>query len=288
MIYLGLSILTNAALGLILKSFGKYNISLFPALVFNYITACSFGFIKNYSDGNLSRIAQAPWLLIALGMGAFFISLFFLIGLSTQRNGVASTAVANKMSLVIPVVFAIVFFKEPTDLLKILGILIAPVAVYLATAKEEKAESTGASRVLIIILIFIGSGLLDTSINYVQKTFFVNESNGLFLSTAFGSAACIGICIYLAMLIKGNLKWEWNYVFGGIFLGVMNYFSIHFLMLAIMQNNISTAVLFPVNNIGIVTISALAAYIFFKEHLTMKNKLGILLSLAVIVIILVS
>jgi multidrug transporter EmrE-like cation transporter len=71
-------------------------------------------------------------------------------------------------------------------------------------------------------------------------------------------------------------------------LGVPNYFSIHFLLLAFQESSWDSSVLIPVNNIGIVVTSAAVGLIFYRERYSLLNWIGLGMSIAAIALIAIS
>ncbi len=280
------SILTNAALVLILKAFEKFKVGLFQALVFNYITAALFGFIFGADDVSFNSIIHSEWIGMSALLGMFFISLFYLIGLSSQQAGVAATSVANKMSLAIPVLIAFFAYNEKISALKILGIVLAMLAVYFASKKESTSQKSRSKfAYLLPFIIFFGSGILDALINYSQKSFDLSTHLPLFLSCSFGSAAVLGsIALSYLIFIKKEALLIRS-VIGGLILGLVNYFSIYFFVLALSKSGLESTVVFPINNMGVVVFSALLAFWIYKERLSKINLIGVVLSLIAIVLI---
>jgi len=137
------------------------------------------------------------------------------------------------------------------------------------------------------MLVFLGSGLIDTSLNFLQNDFITDKSLiPLFSSTIFMTAGVIGIMVLVAQKIKGVLVLEFKNIIAGIVLGIPNYFSIYFLVKALRSDLFDSSGIFTINNVGIVIISTLLGIVFFKEQLSIKNWIGI--TLAVISIALVS
>jgi uncharacterized membrane protein len=66
---------------------------------------------------------------------------------------------------------------------------------------------------------------------------------------------------------------------------VPNYFSIWCLIRFLKQSPWETSASIPMNNMGIVLFSTLAAAILFKEKLTLINKMGVLLAAVAILLI---
>ena len=139
---------------------------------------------------------------------------------------------------------------------------------------------------LLPILVFLGSGIIDTSIKYVQEVF-INESEfPLFSATVFGSAAAVGISFIAIKWRKQPLKLNIRNVLGGVALGIPNYFSVFFLLRALQRPDLTSASIFTINNVAVVALSTLLGIALFKERISPKNWGGIVL--AVISIILVA
>ena len=119
MVNLLLTILFSSILFIVFKSFSRYKIDTFQAIVFNYLVAFSVGFINSSKGISVSTLIVKPWLWSCLYLGALFISVFFVIGKSSQKNGVSVASVASKMSLIIPILFGILYFKEAFGFIKI-------------------------------------------------------------------------------------------------------------------------------------------------------------------------
>ena len=115
MIYLVLSILSATGIFLIFKILGQKNLPAFPAIIINYLTASTLGFLINADRIRLSAILDAPWVPISVIIGILFIVFFFVIARSSNEAGISITTVASKMSVVFPIAFSM--FIDPTDTL---------------------------------------------------------------------------------------------------------------------------------------------------------------------------
>ncbi len=137
MLDLGLSILFSSLIFVIFKLFDTYKIETSYAITTNYVVASTVGLLLYDQDIVLSAIPGKPWFLGTLALGILFIVVFNLMAAASQKSGVSVASVATKMSLVIPVLFGLLVYKEHLGPLKILGILLALVAVYFASVKER-------------------------------------------------------------------------------------------------------------------------------------------------------
>lgn len=286
MIYLIGSIVLSSYLTLAFKACQRLGISVFQAIVFNYITCVITGSFVNGAFPVTARATGYSWFWWACIMGVMFISLFNLIGVTAQRNGVAVASVANKLSLIIPVVLSVYLYNETVMGWKIVGIGLALVAVVLTCyqAKDKTSAGSGNSY-LFPLLLFIGSGLLDALINHVQQKHVTEETSNAFLITGFSSAAAIGTITLATLYIRRQQQFEWKNLVAGVLIGIPNYFSIWCLVKFLKSSPLQSSQSIPVNNMGIVLFSSVAAWLLFREKLSVINWAGIILSLAAIALI---
>lgn len=284
MIYLVLSILISSLLFVIFKLFDVYKINTLQAIVVNYAIALSFGLFISNTSVSVLEIPKQDWFLGAFCLGFLFISIFNVMGITAQRNGLSVASVAGKMSVVIPIVFGIIVYNEAVGFVKITGILLALIAVYLSSAKSDTSP-VKFKNLLFPLLLFVGSGLLDTGLKFVEKRSVLEGEEPMFLATIFGCAFILGVFVLIAQMIKGKLQLKLKNILAGILLGIPNYYSMEFLLKAF-KTDIESSTLFTINNVGIVILTTVFALFFFKEKLIKKNWIGI--ALAVISIVLVT
>ncbi len=285
MIYLILSILASTAIFVVFKLFERFKINTLQAIVINYIIACCCGLLSYEGTINISETSSSKWFLGAILLGFLFISVFNLMALTAQRHGLSVASVAGKMSVMIPVVFGIHVYAESISVQKIFGIVLALIAVYL-TAIKAKSSINIRQSLWLPFLLFLGSGVIDTSIKYLETTYVPENGIPIFSATIFGCAAIIGILILIIMKLKNTFVFNVKNIFGGIILGIINYYSIFFLLRALQFEGLESSMLFTVNNVAIVMVSTLVGLLLFKESISKKNWFGI--SLAIISILLVT
>lgn len=291
MIYLIGSIVLSSYLTLSFKVLQKLGINAFQAIVFNYIACVCTGAIFNGAFPVNAAAVESNWFKWALLMGAMFISIFNVISITAQKMGVAVASVANKLSLVIPFLFSIFLYNESATALKLCGIAVALAAVVLTCYPSQKDNTTSSkTNMLVIVLplvLFISSGLLDTLIVYVKNNFFNGPADNFntFLITAFSVAGIIGIITLALQIITGKQKFSVKAVIAGIIIGIPNFFSIWCLGNVIAAYEGNSSAIIPVNNMGIVLFSAVVAWLLFKEKLNTINWAGIVLAVAAIALI---
>jgi uncharacterized membrane protein len=283
LIFLLLSILFSTGLFVIFKYFGIYKIDVLKAIFVNYIVAFSMGFFFAERQIPISEIYVQPWFSGALFLGALFVSIFFVMAMTAQKNGVSVTSIAGKMSVVVPVFFGIILYNESVTFLKIVGIIMALIAVYLSSVKEEKSEKNGT--LLLPILLFIGSGTIDTLLKYIQENYVADEDVSIFSGSLFGIAGVFAFLILVIKTIKKRASFGYKNIIAGIILGVPNYYSIIFLIKALQNKNFESSTLFTINNVAIVVVSTLVGLFFFKEKFSVKNKVGVAMAILGIILV---
>lgn len=283
MIYLLLSIIFATSLFVIFKFFHIYKVNTLQAIVVNYIVAFIIGMFSANTFGSLIELNNEPWFFGAMFLGLLFIVIFLVMALTSQKNGVSVASIAGKMSVVFPIIFGVILYKEGISVIKIIGILTALVAVYLSSVKEEKAESK--SGLLFPILLFVGSGVIDTTLKYVETNYVSAHDVDFFSGSLFGFAAFFGMLILLGKLVVTKEKLELKSLIAGIILGVPNYYSIFFLIKALQNKNLESSTLFTINNVGVVVVSTLIGFLLFKENFSLKNKIGVALAISGIILV---
>jgi len=288
MIYLLLSIFCNALLFIIIKYFEKFRINNLQAIVTNYLCACALGLMNNHTSLPLTSVPSAPWAPVAVLLGALFIIVFTLIAKTAQEVGVSVATVSNKMSVIIPVTIAILAYHNSFGMLKALGIMTALVAVYMTSKKRMDTDHPKTSNTFLLILpliVFLGSGIADAFVNYAQEKLVPKEESSLFVASFFAVAGTIGLVWVISELYIKKGKVTIRNILGGIALGIPNYFSIYFMIKALNTHIYESSVLYPINNMGIVILSAAGGYFLLKEKLSPLNIGGIVLSIISIALI---
>jgi drug/metabolite transporter (DMT)-like permease len=276
--YLTFSILCSSAIFIVFKVFENYKINTFQAIIVNYFTAFAIGITAHKNEINYLDIPNKPWFFGALLLASLFIIVFNLMAITSQKNGVSIAAVAGKMAVIIPVLFGILLYNEEVSLVKIVGVLIGLCAVYLITLKNNVKKGT----LIFPLLLFFGAGIIDTIIKYIQTNYVNSNETNLFSGILFGIAGVLGVIVYCIKPTAIKVK----NIISGIVLGVINYYSIYYILKALENKNMQSAIVFSINNISIVAICTLLGLFVFKEKLTTKNWLGI--GIAIISILLIT
>jgi drug/metabolite transporter (DMT)-like permease len=280
-----ISIILSGSLLICFKVFEKFEVNNSNAISINYLFASGSGIIMGFDTFSNTNVIQAEWFPYTLLFGLMFISTFNLVAYGVKTSGLMVVSIAQKMSLIIPLAFSIIYYDESYGIVKILGIVLALIAIYFS-AKKEKDETTMFSwKILLIpIFIFIGSGVVDISIKVSQEYFGAQAPFSVILACIFGSAGVVGLVQKLIQRSKIQLK---DFI-GGMGLGLLNFFSTYFLMKALSSDVLESSFVFAINNIGIILFNSMIAAAVFREQITKTNTYGIILALLSILLIYLS
>lgn len=276
------SILFSAWLNIVFKLCERFGIDTFQTIVVNYGVCVLTGWMMLPPE-TLSLPANTNVWAIVLGAG--FILTFNLTALTVKQNGVATATVATKVSLVIPVLFSLWLYNDRLDIWKIIAILLTLVSVVLTFMNKRSDADAQKKTMLLPLSIFIGCGLLDSLIKYLEHFHLSSQTADAFLVRCFLTAFSIGILLAIIGWIKGSIRFSYKVILAGIVLGVPNYFSIWCLIQGLKLYPDNSSVIIPVNNLGIVLINVLLGLLIFKEPLSKTNKLGIGLALLAILLL---
>ncbi|MBW8333107.1 MAG: EamA family transporter [Prolixibacteraceae bacterium] len=285
MIYLLLSILSSSIIFITFKLSERFKTNLIKLITVNYLVATILGFAFNQHTVSFG-ILTSKWFPFALVIGFSFILMFFLIGYSTRKSGVAVTTIASKMSMVFPVLFSMLYFSEKSSVLKISGLVLAAVAVFLSSYRPIN-KNKGFLLFLLPILIFIGSGITDSIVKYAQSNYIPNNISLLFSAVVFSTALVLGLIYNLAKHKSISAGFSLAEIIGGTILGTANFGSLYFFILALNNSKLDSSIVFGLNNICIVLLSVVIGSVIFKEKLTKVNFAGIILALIAILVLMI-
>ena len=233
--------------------------------------------------------------LVALGVGqgVLFIVGFWLFSYAIRLAGMGLAAGVMRLSVVIPVLASWAVWGEMPGPLQFVGLGLAAVAFVLVSrpapgatrapiatpadepdAAPDPAASSGTGRtVLVLGLLFLSGGAVDTLMKAFDEGFAATVDKSLFLLFVFGVAFALGAVAVVERGVRTG-AWPRGAVVGwGILLGLINYGSADFLLRAVAV--LSGPVVFPANSVAIVLGAALLGWAIWKERPSRANLAGL-------------
>ncbi len=285
MIYLLASVFCSTLLIVVLKMFPKYKVVSLLGIVVNYLTCVLFGIaLDGVPFSSLLEIPNYSWFPIAIGLGFLFIVIFNLSAKSSQLLGIGITSMAMKLALIVPIIIGIFFYKEPYSWVTVLGILLALISVIMSSIQNTEKKASHLWLIVLPIIVFVGSGFCDAGVQIAFNSYLNESENALFSISLFLIAFVIGLFFYLILFILKKVQFTWQSIPAGIILGIPNYLSIYFIIMALGKSGLNSSVIMPVANISVVVLSSVIGIFIFREKQSKVNFAG--LALAVISILL--
>lgn len=301
MFYLTLAIICSASIALIFKYtenvkanryvitsanyFIGFAISLFMVFsrgLLNGITrevsfAKDFSLLSSNNEHILSPYSSIVWGLIVGGIfGSFFFLSFVYYQKSIKENGVGISGTIAKLGILIPMIFSIVIWKEFPSTIQWVGIALSLVSILIVNLSQNSLEKFDIKPA--IILLFIFGGMAEFSSKFYQK-YALEEYKDVFLFALFFVAFLISI-FYTFKEKSAITKKD---ILTGFAVGIPNLFSSYFLILSLAT--LKTSVVFPIYSAGSIVLINLGGFLLFKEKITRKNQVAIILTVTALVLI---
>ena len=286
MTFLILAIVSSTLNHLLFKAFARSRINLLCAIVTNFAVCVVIGYSSSFESIFQGSIFTQAWYPISILHGGLFTLCFFLIGRTTEKQGVAVASLATRLSVAIPAAAAFFLFNDSITISKISGILVALLALYLSSVNHKGSEHPLKAGSMLPIILFAAFGFHSALIKFVQERFLGSTSYHEYVMSAFLSALVISGSVLTWRLIKKKQGCRWPDLLSGAVLGVSNYGSVYFLIKALGVPGWQSSQLFPTLSIAVVGLSSFGAWAFFKERL--HRRILTALAIGVISIILIN
>jgi drug/metabolite transporter (DMT)-like permease len=237
----------------------------------NYIVAALAAFPVFWRIETGPATAGAVWTGASMGQ-VYFIAFFFVI-YCVKHIGASITTVVSVLSLLFPITFAALIWKELPGLVQSLGIVLAVVALLLisvrrssGTLSEHRLSYGFASLALLAFFGLCGCSRL------AQETFkHVSDPNQrpAFLFAAFGVTAVysLGAMLYRRRAIKPTE------IGLGILLGLSNVLQTQFILKSL--ELFPGYIVFTATSAGAIVLTTFVATLLFKEEIETHAYFGI-------------
>ena len=270
MISLALTILCSTSIALILKYNDTKSGNALVLLVGNYFVAAIIAFLIWLFEPNTT------FSFIAVGAGAMigglFVFSFFSFAKSVNAAGTALATISSRLSVVIPTLLSILFFKEVPAPYQWIGYVFAGVTLlfFYLSLKKSHTGKLNLSAYLYLFAVLVGIGINDFSLKLFNVSRPETEKQ-LFLFSIFAAS----FLYTLLIILYRKISFEPRTFFHGTVLGIPNMLSSFFLINALL--GLPATLVYPVVNIGIIVLTMIAAFLIWREKL---NRYGILALIA--------
>ncbi|MDH3444379.1 MAG: EamA family transporter [Deltaproteobacteria bacterium] len=280
MFFLLLAILGSASLPVLFRAFDDWRVNVFWAIPANYLTCVFVGTVWGGHGLDVWEMPYESWAPLALLQGIILAVNFFLIAHTAQRVGVSVAALASRLSVAIPAVLAFLIYGDSVTFPKMFGLLGALLSLYLCTAPDVRSSAkVSFSTKMLPLLVFFTFGCYFTIIKYAQAYYLDASSYHSYVMSGFFFAFLTSLLIGLAKRVLSTVDFRVRHLTGGVLLGVINYAAVYALLRVLALDGWESSKVYPIYSVGVVALSTLMALIFFREQLSRKKTVGLLVGL---------
>lgn len=276
MIYLGLAIASSAIISVCMRLSERHVRHTMVMFTVNYAVCLV---IARCYMGDIRLFAPQEGMGIAVGLGVMsglmYLVNFVLLQRNIRYSGVVLSSASMKLGAVlIPVIAAVLIFREQMRWLQLAGVAVAAAAILLINIEKGDVGRGGRKGLLMVLLLV--SGLTDTMANIYDKTGMEVLKNHYLFYTFLAA-----LCLAFAMAVWKREKVQPADVFYGVLIGIPNYYSARFLLSAL--GKVPAVIVYPVYSVGTIIAVTLVGLAVFHEKLS-RRKMG---ALALILVALV-
>ena len=246
------------------------SVNIYRAVVWNYLACVILGAIYIAFTGlDRSWLTAVPY---GIFTGLFYImSLVTMIKSMGQRGLAITIAIAN-ISMVMPVIIAIIFGDSPS-VLQLAGITLAAAAIPILSLSTASGKSIKESpSIKLAIFLFMVRGLAASG-NPVAENRLPSELLSVYITSLFASCLFFGlISLYFADKKTGIADIKL-----GVTFGILNIAATSSLIYALTR--VSESIVFAAYNVIGISISVLLAIFLWKERIQSWGWIGFVIAL---------
>ena len=276
MTFLIFAVLCSVAVSIFLKIARKNQIQISQAIAVNYIVATLMTwFVLQPNIKSVTEYAATAPIFIALGV--LLPVVFVIMSRAVERAGIVKSDAAQRLSLFIPIVWALAFFGEVLTPARGLGVVLAFVALLCLLYKPsiQKFSSNTKGVAASLMGVWLGYGVIDILFKQLSKS---------------GQAFSATLLLAFVLAGVGMFGWLWwrktrfnaASILGGLLLGCLNFANILFYIRAHQAYGSNPTLVFAGMNLGVITLGTLVGALVFKEKIHSINAAGIALALMAI------
>jgi hypothetical protein len=257
----------------IFKGFDRYQVQTFQAIAVNYVVCVVTGVAFSGFGVIVKDIQTLPtsYFIYPTVIGVLFVLGFNLIAFVSQKISVSLATVASRLSLIIPVVISLLFFKTSVktyDILNVLGIVLVFVAIILISKPRSNQGINVQKRQLWLLpALFFLIGLIDTTLTYTNSIF---QEAGFDESLSVMLFVVASVFAFVVAFIQKK-QFDGRAIIAGVVLGLPSYFSVYFLMKALSSFQHDSMFVFSINNLSVIVLTTVVSVVVLKEKIANIN-----------------
>lgn len=283
MLFVALSAVASVLVSILLKLARRHGLDIGQMVAWNYVSAGLL--VALIFSPPLAPLAQpdAPWLTL-LALAILLPTIFLALGASVRTAGIAKSDAAQRLSLLLSLAAAFLFFGQTLTPGKGAGIVLGLVALAAIVCKTDGKTVASQDRGawLYPCLVFVGFGVIDILFKRLAAA-------GLPLATSLQMMFAMALVVAAAMqawrIAHHQTRLHWHHAAAGLVLGAFNFGNIYFYLRAHRALAQDPALVFASMNLSVVALGSLVGIVAFGERLSRVNLLGIVMALVAIALL---
>lgn len=260
---------------------------LYSGLYFLLAIPIAAVFLKAFTAPELLTILLAPL------FGILYTVRMYMFYKGTQAGPLTLTTLFVNISLILPLLFSVIFLGERLTAIKIIGLLIIIFIIFMSSRGGFNNEKISKKWLLYAVTLFFSNGIMSIIQKYHQ--FVLPKIDvGSFVTIGYVFASLSSFILFLFIIRtkehktetetdKSNVKNIKIFIILAAFSSLCTVFSTG--LYTVVSSAIPSYILFPATNCGIMIISTIFAVFMFKERLNKIKVLSMLLGIIAIVLL---
>lgn len=280
MVYTILCIFCTTLLGVLFKWSEQYSVRQSAMIPINYLVCLIIGII--HTGHSMTTEISYDWLPYSFGLGCLFIIGFSCYAKSIQIAGLPVATLFQKISIIITVSVAI-SLGDSLNAIQGIGLILGLASLFFILNIPDSKIRISNKYFGFLISTLIISSVIEILFISINKAFnFSTDLKLIFSSYIFLVAGVLGLLFFFFM--KNTFPMNKTELTFGICLGIPNFYSIYFLLMAL-DHEMNAAIFFPILNCSVIMLSTFLGKFIFKESLNQNQIIGMVLSMISIFVI---
>jgi drug/metabolite transporter (DMT)-like permease len=281
--YIVISIFCSVIVSVFFKWAKRYGLHSVQMIVWNYPMAVLLTWYFFDPQPFQYTWRKEEWGLFS-ALGILLPVVFICLGYAVRHAGLVRTEVAQRMSLLIPLMAAFFLFGEQLSWDKGLGLGLGLFAMLLIVTRNstDLSNKRVTAYWLWPSLVFVGYGIIDVLFKKVAQWSHLPYTTAMwwifFLAMLFAQ-----IMWWTGVIRSGKSAFSLPSMLAGLLMGAFNFANILFYMKAHRALSDQPSLVFSGMNIGVMVLGTLVGVWIFKEKLNVLAKIGLGLALISVV-----
>ncbi len=280
MSFLLLSVLCSVLVSVLLKLAPRQRIDVGQAITWNYAVAGALALWLLDPSLAALRAPQTPWFALLL-LAVALPSIFLVLARSVRLAGIVRSDVAQRLSLLLSLAAAFLWFGEAASSGKLAGLALGLLAI-VGILHRPDTSSHGARGWPWLLAVWAGFALIDVLLKRIALSGVSSLSS---LTLCFLIAFALMLLVQGVRRLRGDMRFDARSLGGGVLLGALNFANILFYVRAHQALPDSPAVVFATMNIGVVALGTVVGIVAFGERTSRWNRAGLALAVLAIAMI---